>query len=103
MQQEMVGMLGRDSFTKLLQCPGRRRMFRDIDVQEAAGGMFHEHKDVEEAESRRDHHTEVACNDGLGMIAHKGPPALGLHASAWSTVPSLRHVFAQGIRLRRDS
>jgi hypothetical protein len=76
MQQEMVGMLGRDSFTKLLQCPGRRRMFRDIDVQEAAGGMFHEHKDVEEAESRRDHHTEVACNDGLGMIAHKGLPAL---------------------------
>jgi hypothetical protein len=34
----------------LLERPVRRGMCRDIDVQDAAGCVFHEHEDIQETE-----------------------------------------------------
>jgi hypothetical protein len=47
-----------------------------IHMQNPAGRKFHDDEDVEEAKSRCDHHAEVARNNRLGMIPHKGHPAL---------------------------
>ncbi len=51
-------------------------------MQNPASRVFHDHKDVEEAKGRGDHHAEVTGDECLGMIADKGPPALG-----WSVFP----------------
>ena len=84
-----------DRFAQLLQRPWGRGMRRHIDMQDPAGGVFHDHKDVEEAKGRRDHHAEVARDDRLGMIAHKGPPALGRRAFALDQGPGVADICAR--------
>jgi hypothetical protein len=77
MDQKTVAMVGRQRFTQLLDRPWRRGMRRHIGIQNPASRMFHDHKDIEETKGRRHHHAEVTGDDGLGMIANKGPSALG--------------------------
>ena len=71
MQEETVGVIRGDGFAQLLQCPLRRGMCCHIGMEDAARGMFHDDKYIEEAKGGRDHDTEVARDDRLGMIAHK--------------------------------
>jgi hypothetical protein len=46
-------------------------------MEDAASGMFHKDKDIQEPEGCRHNNAEITGHDGLGMIAHKGLPALG--------------------------
>src|SRR5262249_53750180 len=49
MQKEAVAMVSRDRCAELVEGPGRRGMRRDIDMQDAMGGLFHHHKDIKHA------------------------------------------------------
>ena len=62
-------------------------MRRDMGMQDATGRMFQQHKHGEQTQGCRDHDTEVARHNGLDMVAHKGPPALRLHAFPWTPLP----------------
>jgi hypothetical protein len=96
MDQKAVGVLGRNRFAKLLHRPWGCGVCRHIHVEDAARKMFHHDKHIEEAESRRDHHTEVTGHDRPGMIADKGSPALGQEAMVAPTVEARGHVLAHG-------
>jgi len=69
-------------------------MRRDIDMQDAAGGMFHHDKDIEQTKGGRDDDTEVARDDRLRLVPDKSPPALGRRTFAVAVVPVLGHVLA---------
>ena len=58
------------------------------------GGVFHHHKDVEEMKGRRHHHTDITGDDRLGMVADKGPPALGRHAVMTPVIQAVGEVLA---------
>ena len=96
MDEEAIAMVRWDRFAQLLQCPGGCGMRGHIDMQNPACGVFHQHKHVEEAKGRRDHHTEVTGHDRLGMIAHKGPPALRRHTFPSTRVQALRQILPDG-------
>src|ERR1700751_2823488 len=78
MNQESVGVIARDGFSKLLQGPGCSWMGRDVAVQNAATSHFHHHEHVQHSETSRDGDQEVNGHDGLGVIADKRPPVLVL-------------------------
>src|SRR5215471_4514013 len=96
MQEKAVAVVSRYRLTQLLQRPRRRRVHRDIGVQNAVGRMFHHDKHGEEAKGGRDDHAEVTRDDRLGMIADKGAPAVRCRALAWPPVERLRHVSTPG-------
>src|SRR5262249_45410687 len=96
MQEKAVAVVSRYRLTQLLQRPRRRRMHRNIGVQNAAGRMLHHDKHVGEARGGRADHAEVTRDDRLGMIANKGAPALRCRALAWPLVVRRRHVFTHG-------
>ena len=98
MEEEAIAMVSWDRFAQLLQRPCSRGVRGHIDMQDAAGGMFHHDKDIEQAKGGRDHHTEITGDDRLGMVAHKRHPALGRHPFAWSRGLALRHIFAYRAR-----
>jgi hypothetical protein len=54
MNQESVGVIARDGFSKLLQGPGCGRMGREIAVQNAATSHLHHHEHVQHSETSRD-------------------------------------------------
>ena len=80
-------MVGGNRFPQLLERPRCCRMPGYMHVQESAACMFNDHKHVEQTKGCRDHDTEVARPNGLSMVAHKSPPALGLHAFPWPPLP----------------
>src|SRR5215831_17861889 len=96
MDEHAVGMISRDCFSELLHGPRRRGMSRDIDMQEPSARMLNHHKNIENAECRRDCHAEVTRDNALSMITHKCGPALRLTAFAWTADAVTRHVFAHG-------
>src|SRR5215211_2451382 len=96
MDEEAVAMIGRYRFAQLLQGPLRCGMRRDIDMEQSAASVFDDDKHVEHAEGRRDRDTEVARHNGLGVVAHKRSPALGLQAFARTSVQALRQILAHG-------
>src|SRR5919109_4569090 len=71
MNQESVGMVSGNRCAQLLEGPRRCRMRRDMGMQDAARGMFHDDEHVEEAKGCGDHHTAITGHNGLGMIAYK--------------------------------
>ena len=71
MNQESVGVIARDSFSKLLQGPACGRMGRDITMQDAAPSHFHHHEHVQHAEASRDGYQELSGHDGLRVIVNK--------------------------------
>src|SRR5262249_50445717 len=83
MDENAVGVISRDCFSELLHGPRRRWMTRDIDMKEPSARMLNHHKDIENAECRRDCHAEVTRYNALSMIADKCGPALRLTAFAW--------------------
>ena len=93
MQQKLVAMIGRNRFPKLLQCPVCCGMGCHIDVADTPCRMLHQHKHVKQAKSGRNDHTEVTGDDRLGMIPHKGHPALRRYALPWFPVPRGRHLL----------
>jgi hypothetical protein len=96
MEQEAIGMLGRNSFAQLLERPWRCGMGRYLDVEDTPCGMFHEHKYVEEAKRGRDHHAKVTGKNRRGMIPDERAPALGRHAVPSTTIEARRHVSPHG-------
>jgi hypothetical protein len=94
MDEEAIRVVRWNRFTQLQQRPARGGMRCDTDVEETAGRVFHEHKDVEEMKRRRHRDTEVAGDDGLRMIPHKGPPVLGRQGHATPVVQALGHILA---------
>ena len=65
-----------------------------MTVEYAPRRMFHHDKDVEQAQGGRDDDAEVTRDDRLGMIAHKGAPALRGRAFTSTMVHAHGHVFA---------
>ena len=63
-------------------------------MQHAAGRVFHDDKHVEETKGRRDDDAKVTRDDGMGMITHKRPPALGRGAFPSTVFQALGHVLA---------
>src|SRR4029453_8818782 len=78
MDEEAEAMIRRYRFAQLLQGPLCRGMRCDIDMEQAAAGVFNDHKDVEETKSCCDSDTKVAGHDRLRMVAHKRCPTLRL-------------------------
>src|SRR5215831_10819547 len=76
MNEEAVGMTARQRFPELLERPFRRRMGRNVLVDDPAGSNLYDDEDVESTERGRDHHEEVAGHHGLGMVTEEGQPAL---------------------------
>jgi hypothetical protein len=70
MHDEAVGMVARQGFPGLLQCPFRRGS-RDVVVENPAGSDLHDDEDVEGAEGGGDYHEEVAGHHDLDMVADK--------------------------------
>ena len=69
-------------------------MCRHMAMEYAARGMFHHDKDVEQAKGGRDHDTEVARDDRLGMIADKSAPVLQSRALASTSIQAFGHILA---------
>jgi hypothetical protein len=89
-----AGHVGRSRVAQLLQHPWGGWMRGHAGMQDAAGRVFHHHKDGEEAEGCRDHHAAVTRDDSLGMVADKGSPALGRHTVLTTVVQAFGHVLA---------
>src|SRR5215467_634128 len=66
MNQEALAVIAENGFSKLLQSPGCGRMSGDVTVQNAATANFHNHEDIQQAESCRDRHQGISCYHGLG-------------------------------------
>jgi len=96
--QESVGMVSRNRFAELLESPRRGRMRRDMGMQDAARGMLHDDEHLEEPKGCCDHHTEITGHDGLGMIAHKGLPALGRRTFPSPRVQARGQILEYGTR-----
>src|SRR5215510_7112481 len=96
MHEEAIAMVHWDRLTQLLERPVGRGMRRHIAVENAARGMLHHDKHVEQAKGRRHDHAEVTSDDCRGMIADKRPPALGGHTWPSTVVHTLGHVLPDG-------
>ena len=92
--EHAIGVVSRYRFAELLHGPLRCGISCDIDVKESAAGMLDDHKHIEHAEGRCDHHTEVTCHDASGVIADKRGPALRQAAFVWTAYAVVRHVLA---------
>jgi hypothetical protein len=89
-------MVSRNGFAELLHRPMRCRVRRDIDMQDATGGMFHHDKDIEQAKRGCDDDAEVARDDRPGMVADKGSPTLRGRALPSAMIHALGHILAHG-------
>lgn len=59
MNEEAIVMVRWDRFAQLLQRPRCCGVCRHVDMQDAPRGMFQHHKDIEQVNGGRDHHTEI--------------------------------------------
>jgi hypothetical protein len=98
MDQEAGAMVSWDRFMQLLQGPVFGGMVGYMRMENPAAGVFRHDKHIEEAKRGRDHHAEIAGDDRLGMIAHKGAPALRWDASMSSMVQARGHILPHGPR-----
>lgn len=58
-----------DRFSQLLQRPSRRRMVRDIEMQQPARAVVDHHEKADQPEARRDRYEEVAGDNCLGVVS----------------------------------
>jgi hypothetical protein len=101
-EDEPVAVRLREDLPELLQGPGGGWGGRDVDVQEATAPDFEGDKDIEDAERRRHHHTEIRRHQGLRVGPHEGGPALPSGAGGGSSAATHpAHVPAH--RARRHS
>jgi hypothetical protein len=102
MNQESVGVIARDGFSKLMQGPGGSRMGRNIVLQNAATSHFHHHEHVQHSEAGRDCHPKITRHDDLGVIADKRPPVLRGCSPTASRITILRPVRPHSARRNQD-
>ena len=76
MNEEPIGMIRWDRFTKLLQCPCRRWVIGDIGMYQLSRFNLDDYKHLKKLECRCNHGQKITGNDCLGMIGHEGGPAL---------------------------
>jgi hypothetical protein len=76
MDQGLLAVVARKTFTKLLQRPSGGRMGRDIAVHNPPRANFHQDKDVQLAKAYRHHDEEIAGQQRSGVIANEAAPAL---------------------------
>src|SRR5215510_8446924 len=98
MDEEAGAMIGRYRFAQLLQGPLCRGMRGDIDMEQAAAGVFNNHKDVEHTKGGCDGDTKVTGHNRLRMVAHKRCPTLRLDTCARTAVQTCGHVRAHSSR-----
>src|SRR5688572_27411301 len=98
MDEEAIAVIGRYRFAQLLLGPLCRGMRRDVDVEQSAAGVLHDHKYVEQTKGGCDGDAEVTGHNRLRMIAHKRGPTLRLDMCARTSVQMLGHVLAHGSR-----
>jgi hypothetical protein len=95
MNEVSVGMIRWDCFAKLLLRPCRRWVVRDMDVHQLSCCKLNDYKHIEALESCRDHGQNIIGNNCLGVISHKGGPALiATRLSLWA----FGHVLTNGTR-----
>lgn len=82
-KDEAVGMAAGERFAELLEGPLGGGMRGDVGVQQAALSYLHGDEHVKHAETGGHHGEEIAGDDGLGVVADKGVPALR-GRSAWA-------------------
>ena len=75
---------------------GHSTMVGRIPVDDSSRADVQHHEDVDKPERRRDRQEEVAGQDRVGVIAHKGAPPLGSLAIARRTTGG--HVASHGPR-----
>ena len=92
--EEPIGVVWRNRVPWLLKGPERCGVRGHIDMQQSAAGMVNDDEHIKAAERGGDDDTEVAGDHRVGMVAHKRPPALRRHASAWTPVHTCGHVLA---------
>lgn len=91
MQKKLVVLIARKRFRQLLQSPLRRRMLRDIEVEQTPGSDLEGNEYIKDTEAYRDGNEEVASDNSICMVPDKRGPALVVTATrAWrlSNVPS---------------
>ncbi len=87
-----------------LRSPHRRLEHPQPQVVDALVKLLREdaiavmYQALEEAKGCCDHHTEITGHNGLGMIAHKGLPALGRRTFPSPRVQALGPILAYGTR-----
>jgi len=91
-------MVSRNGLTELLQRSRGGRVRRRIGMQHTVGRMSHDDKHVEETKGRRDDDAKVTRNDGMGVITHERPPALGRGAFPAAVILALGQILAHGVR-----
>src|SRR5262249_19456056 len=64
-------------FSKLLNGPSTRRMFGDVEVQDAPTVVGDDEEAVEYSKRNCWNREEIHCRDGFPMVAKKGEPTLG--------------------------
>ena len=85
-----------DRLTQLLQRPARRGVRGDIGMENAARGVLHHDQDIEQAKGGCDHDTEITGDDRPGMVADKGPPALGRATVSPPTIQTRGEILPHG-------
>ena len=101
--EKPVGVIAWNCFSKLLQGPLGRWVSGDIAAHDTPCPHLHEDEYVKSSESGGHHDQKIAGDDGLGVIANKGPPVLR-RGSAWaSSIRFGRPIGAHGARRNIDA
>src|SRR5262245_31965949 len=69
---------------KLLRGPLRRRMLRDVPVQDPTAANFEDDEHVKHAEGRRHDHEEISSEHGSGVVPYERTPRLCASTGPWS-------------------
>jgi hypothetical protein len=110
MENKVIDLRLREDLPDLPQGPSRGGVGRRVDVEEAATAYLERDKDVEDAEGRGHHHTEITGHECLGMSAHERRPALPTGPGRGSSSVRPRSIYRRTMRghtrrprLRRSS
>jgi hypothetical protein len=90
-QQVCVSLLVSDRLSQLLSRPLRRRMRRDVKVNQSTAMMFNDDEHVQDSERAGHRGTKITRDDGPCMIAKEGRPSLISARPSWR---GSRHVLS---------
>ena len=76
MNEKLIFVATRKSFSELLCRPVGRRVIRNIKVDDTPASMLHRNEHLEHFQGNRDDSEEIARNNSLGMVLQKGSPTL---------------------------
>ena len=75
MNEKLMFVATRKSFSELLCRPVGRRVIRNIKVDDTPASMLHHNEHIEHLQESRDHSEEIARNNFLGIVLQKASPA----------------------------